>query len=309
MTMQERGATVLVVGATGTVGREAVRSLTAAGARVRALVRSGPDPSRFPGVELVHGDLEDEETVTGALSGARAAVYVSPHEPNEERLGEAFVRACEMSGVRLVFVGVHIDAPTRFGRAVRRWLFGRMLGHYAPKFRIAERARTSRADPVVLMPTNFFQNDEIFREELLAGRFVQPFARPVNRVDVRDIGVAAARACLDPSLPSGAYPVVGPESLDGHACAALWSAALDRPVAFEVDDARFSSAVARELRGKKSEDFVASYAAIRKLSLPTPSSDLLGTTELLGRPPTPYASYVRDAASRWCASERLDRAV
>lgn len=70
---------------------------------------------------------------------------------------------------------------------------------------------------IVLMPTNFFQNDELFQEELREGVFVQPFLRPINRVDVRDVGLAAARASLDPSLPAGAYPVVGPESLDGHA--------------------------------------------------------------------------------------------
>ncbi|HEY3498529.1 MAG TPA: NmrA family NAD(P)-binding protein [Polyangiaceae bacterium] len=302
---QVRDSVVLVVGATGTVGSAAVSSLLAQGARVRVLVRSRLDPSRFPGVEVAAGDLRDEDAVKNAVNGAGAAFYVSPHEPEEERIAEIFVRACEASGARLVFAGVHLEAPTRLGRAFRRWLFGRFLPHYAPKFRIGERARTSRANPVVLVPTNFFQNDELFREELLGGRFVQPFARPVNRIDVRDIGDAAARACLDPSLPSGAYPLVGPESLDGNACAAAWSNALGRPVAF--DDAGFESAVTRELHGKKRADFAASYAAIRKLTLATRAEELARTSVLLGRPPLSYAAYVHDTASRWRA--RVARAV
>jgi uncharacterized protein YbjT (DUF2867 family) len=297
---QHNRETVLVVGATGTVGGAAVRSLLAKGANVRAFVRSSSSAARGldSGAELVRGDLRDGMAVRTALAGVRAAFYVSPHEPDEEQLGQTFIQACESARVRLVFVGVHIDGATRPSRALRRLLFGRWLPHYAPKFRIAERARTSRADPIVLMPSNFFQNDEIFRRELLQGSFLQPFARPINRVDVRDIGDAAAHACLEPSLASGAYPVVGPESLDGRACAAAWSRALTRTVTYEDDDSRFRAAVARELLGKKADDFVASYAAIRKLHIPTPAKDLTRTTALLGRSQTPYSAYVHDAANR-----------
>lgn len=308
--MKQAGSLVLVVGATGTVGSAAMRALVAQGARVRVLVRSPASANGLSAdVEVREGDLRDEEAVKSALNGARAALYVSPHEPEEERIAEIFVRACEAAGTRLVFVGVHVDGATRLGRALRRFLFGRVLPHYAPKFRIAERARTSRADPIVLMPTNFFQNDELFREEVLAGRFVQPLANPINRVDVRDLGDAAARACLDATLPAGAYPLVGPESLDGHACARTWSAALGRPVTFDADDPRFAAAVTRELRAKKREDFMASYAAIRKLSLPTAANELTRTTALLGRAPTSYAAYVRDTSAAWSAAERLDAAV
>jgi uncharacterized protein YbjT (DUF2867 family) len=299
--MSQSSETVLVIGATGTVGGAAARSLLAKGAHVRALVRSRSSAAglELEGAELLEGNLEDHARVESALAGARTAFYVSPHHPDEERLGESFIQACERARVRLVFVGVHVDAPTRLGRAFRRFVFGRVLSHYVPKLRISERARTSRADPIVLMPTNFFQNDEYFAEELRAGAFVQPFDRPINRVDVRDIGDAAARACLDASLASGAYPVVGPESLDGRACAVEWSRALSRTVAYDGDDARFRRAVTRELEGKKADDFVASYAAIRRVTVPTAAKDVARTTELLGRAPTPYSAYVRDAAARF----------
>ncbi|MET0594117.1 MAG: hypothetical protein ABW133_15560, partial [Polyangiaceae bacterium] len=125
------------------------------------------------------------------------------------------IRACNDAKVRLVFVGVHVDAPTRIGRAARRFLFGRMLAHYRPKFRLSERVRRESHDAVILMPTNFFQNDDLFLDDIAAGVFRQPFDRSINRVDVRDIGDAGARALLDPSLPAGAYPLVGPRSLSG----------------------------------------------------------------------------------------------
>lgn len=298
---QTSNAKVLVVGATGTVGSEATRALLAKGAHVRALVRSEASARKLDQrVEVVRGDLRDAAAVASALDGVSAAFYVSPHEADEEQLAEQFVRACEARGVRIVFVGVHVDGATRLSRALQRFVFGRFLPHYRPKFRLAERVRRSKADPVILMPSNFFQNDELFREELLAGEFLQRFDRPVNRVDVRDVGEAAARACLDKTLPSGAYPVSGPESLDGEACTKVWAAVLGRPVRYAADDeARFDAAIERSLSGRKREDFLKSFRVLRKFEVKTDPRQVARTTALLGRPPTNYATYVRDMVDAW----------
>ena len=307
--MKNGDATILVVGATGTVGGAALCSLIARGVRVRCLARSEASGRQLEatGAEVVLGDLGDGDAIARSLLGVRAALYVSPHAPDEESIAERFLAHCERRSVRLVFVGVHIDGATRIVRAVRRLLFGLWLPHYAPKFRIAERARRSKASPIVLMPTNFFQNDDLFREDLLAGVFRQPFARPINRVDARDIGAAAARACIDASLPSGAYPVVGPASLDAVACARTWSDALGYPVTYEENDDLLRASLARRIEGKKLEDFSASYAAIKKITLPTPERELAQTMALLGRPPTPYADFVRERASQWCRTGEQGR--
>jgi uncharacterized protein YbjT (DUF2867 family) len=297
MAMNERK--VLVIGATGTVGREAIAAALAQGGRVRALVRSAASAATLdPRVEAVIGDLRDEHAVARALDGVATALYVSPHEPDETALATRFIEACEHAGARLVFIGVHVDGATRLTRWLRRAMYGRMLPHYRPKFAIAERARQSRARPIVLVPTNFFQNDELFHEEIQNGSFPQPFERPVNRVDVRDLGAAAARALLDPSLTSGAYPVIGPESVTGDTCAAAWADALGRDVRCEHDPKRVNAAIARALDGKKRDDFLATYAVLTRFALPTDPAQLAATTALLGRPPTSYAAYVRDAARR-----------
>lgn len=292
---------ILVVGATGTVGGATVRELLARGAPVRALVRAKERAAHLDAVELVEGDLANPGLLPPLLEGIHTAFYVSPHEPNEEAIAASFVTACEKLGVRLVFVGVHVDARTSWLRALMRFYLGRLMPTYVPKLRLSEKVRNSNTRPIVLMPTNYFENDEIFRDEILAGAFIQPFERPFNRVAVRDIAVAAARVCLDPSFPPGAYPVVGPASLDGRACAAIWSEALGRPVHYGVDEAAFRAAVVRKARGKKVTDLVSSYAAISKFALPTSKKDLAKTTELLGRPPCSYAAYARDALEAWRA--------
>src|SRR5690349_197310 len=96
--------TVLVAGATGNIGKEVTAALLARGAAVRALVRSPERAELLPrGVEAVIGDLRDVRAVETALTGVTAALYVSPHDPDEELMAEAFVSACERLGVRLVF--------------------------------------------------------------------------------------------------------------------------------------------------------------------------------------------------------------
>ncbi|NVB83659.1 MAG: hypothetical protein HOV81_35120, partial [Kofleriaceae bacterium] len=270
--------------------------------RVRALVRT-PRPGLLPvGVEQVAGNLGDPVAVGRALADATGAFYVSPHEPDEERLAAIFVHACEAARTRLVFAGVHADGRTRVSRAIRRGMLALLFARaYAPKFRLAERIRRARTEAIVLMPTNFFQNDELFRDELLAGEYVQTL-RSVNRVDVRDVGDAAARALLDRDIAPGAYPLVGPVSMSSAEAAATWSTALGRPVR-ACDFDRFAAAVARNIPGKKQTDFLASFRALARLAVPTDPRPVAATTELLGRPPRSYDAYVRDRVAAWTARE------
>ncbi|GIJ19069.1 NAD(P)H-binding protein [Micromonospora fiedleri] len=69
--------TILVTGATGSVGRLVVERLVAAGVRVRALTRS-PDAARLPdGVEVVAGDLADPSTLVSVFGGVQR-MYLFP---------------------------------------------------------------------------------------------------------------------------------------------------------------------------------------------------------------------------------------
>lgn len=301
MTKQSESV-VLVVGATGTVGGAVAREILARGGRVRALVRDKARAARLEGAELVEGDLRNTAALGGLLAGVHTAFYVSPHEPDEEQLARDFTRACEQQSVRLVFVGVHVDAKLRLVRTLLRLYLGRLMPTYAPKLRLSERARNSKTNAIVLMPTNYFENDEFFKDDLVRGSFLQPFDRPFNRVAVQDIAEVAAKVCLDREFPAGAYPVIGPESLDGPACAATWTGALGREVVYRTSDSAFEAAVLRAARGKKVHDLMSSYAAIRKMALPTSKKDLARTAALLGRPPTPYAAFVRARVREWATS-------
>lgn len=156
------------------------------------------------------------------------------------------------------------------------------------------RVRRSKAQPVVLMPSNFFQNDEMFRAEIDAGRYPQPIGeRGVNRVDCRDIGDAAARALTDPSIASGAYPLVGPDlTLTGPECAATWARHLGRAVAYEGDIAAWWALSEGRMHAREREDFQKTYRIFARRRLPARPEDVARLTTLLGRAPTSYDAYV-----------------
>ena len=232
---------VLIVGCTGTVGREVLRACGEREARVRVLLRDRASAATLPaGVEAVIGDLVDDDAVRRALAGVHAAFYVSPHIAEEEDCAVRFAAACRDQSIRMVFLGSHVDGGSRLARSFMRALVGKMLPQFKRKFRLSEAVRQSGADVTLLVPTNFFQNDEfgVVREQLMNhGHFVYPAgARGMNRVDVRDIGDAAAVALLDGTAGAGAYAIAGPRSLTGEECAAIWSAALDADVSYSEDD-------------------------------------------------------------------------
>jgi uncharacterized protein YbjT (DUF2867 family) len=289
---------ILVIGATGTVGREVVRALTARGADVAVLLRPRPrDQALSPGVRVFVGDLGDGPAVERAVAASRAVFFVNPHEPEEETYAEHVLAACERSQTPLVFLGVHVDARWGWLRALLRGAYGTLFPHYARRFRIGERVFRARTKTQLLLASAFFQNDEVFRADVLQGRYTQPLGeKGVTQVDVRDIAEVAATLLLDPSHPAGCFPITGPEAVSGPQAAATWAEALGRSVEYAGHDRdAWRSAIQTHLRGHKREDWLKTYEALAKMSGAPKPAELARTTELLGRPPRSYRDYVSDA--------------
>lgn len=82
--MNTRPATVLIVGATGSIGRHAVAEALRQGYSVRALARSQERARRLPErVEVVIGDLTKPDTLPAAVDGVEAIVFVHGSTTNE----------------------------------------------------------------------------------------------------------------------------------------------------------------------------------------------------------------------------------
>lgn len=96
---------VLVTGGTGTLGREVVARLAAAGRRVRVLSRH--PPAEAGGVDYVAGDLSTGEGVAAAVAGAAVIVHCAGTGTDDERLTRHLVEAARAAGSpHLVFISV-----------------------------------------------------------------------------------------------------------------------------------------------------------------------------------------------------------
>jgi uncharacterized protein YbjT (DUF2867 family) len=93
---------ILMTGATGTIGREAVRLLAAGGERVRAMTRTPAKVDPLPGVEVVRGDLDDRESLARAAIGAETVFLLSAPGPWIVRHDTAMLAAAQAVGVRKV---------------------------------------------------------------------------------------------------------------------------------------------------------------------------------------------------------------
>ena len=289
---------MLVVGASGTLGGLTLRELVRRDADVRALVRA---KRNLPGqVEQFIGDLSDRSSIEKALDGVQAAYYISPHETDEIELAENFIQACEAANVRIVYAGIHIPDPEMAAS------FAQAHPHYKAKIQIGAALAAAANDPVVqsLSFSNFAQNDEVYKEDILNGEFPEPI-KGMNRFDVRDAAEISASALLDPDFPGGVHVVVGPESLTGQQCADIWSAELGRPVRYLGDDEQaWRPAIARRLTGTKQTDWMYTFDFLATNAIPTDPDAVKATEKLLGHPVRNYPTYVRDTAREWNGSTK-----
>lgn len=91
--MTDQHLSVLVVGATGSIGRHVVATAVAAGHHVRALVRSASRARGLdPAAEIVVGDLTDASTLTAAVESIEAVIFTHGNNSEAEAVNYGAVR-------------------------------------------------------------------------------------------------------------------------------------------------------------------------------------------------------------------------
>src|SRR6266568_4502535 len=114
--------TVLVTGATGTVGRDVAKLLSKEGAAVRAGVRHQAKARKQFGADIALAtfDFEDAASFPGALKDVEKVFLLPPLVPNQVEVTNAFVDAAKPAGVRhivkLSAIGADASPPYTFGK-------------------------------------------------------------------------------------------------------------------------------------------------------------------------------------------------
>lgn len=224
--------TILVIGATGRVGRHVVEQLVARDASVRVLTRD-PAKAAFPtGVEVAKGDLLDIDALRAAFVGVRTLFLLNAVTGDEFTQAIVTLNVAREAGVdRVVYLSV-FDAD----RAVN-------VPHFAVKSGAERMLEAMNFGATILRPTYFIDNEAMVKDVILQhGVYPMPIGgKGVAMVDARDIAEVAAielirRDRAPDKLPIETINVVGPETLTGEDVAAIWSDVLGRPVAYGGDD-------------------------------------------------------------------------
>jgi NAD(P)H dehydrogenase (quinone) len=211
----------LVIGATGVMGREVMRSLEGR-CRLRALVHSDVSDAeiarRYPQAERVQRDLLDAATLHPAFAGVDRVFLLTPSVPEQERLeGNALDAALEAGVQRIVYV-----SSTDVG-----WEIELSAAHRVMETRLAK----SGVNHIVLRPEYLLNNLLVEVEDLARGRLVAPSADGrCPFVDARDVGAVGAAVLLATEPLRSPIEITGPESLTFGQLATRLQAALGRGI-------------------------------------------------------------------------------
>jgi uncharacterized protein YbjT (DUF2867 family) len=215
---------ILVIGATGTNGREVAVRLAGAGRKVRALVRSPEKATDLgkAGIELARGDLDDPASLDAALRGVERAFIVTAVDRRCVGWFHNFFAVSKRAGTRHVVKFSGMGAGDAGAEILRQ--------HGETDAMLA----ASGVPYTILQPNSFYQNmlwsAGSIRER---GEFYLPLrdARQ-SLVDVRDIAAVAVAVLTEGGHEGKTYEITGPASLSYADVAAILSKVLGKTVRY-----------------------------------------------------------------------------
>lgn len=282
---------ILVTGATGTIGSQVVERLVSGGAQVSALVRH-PGKKPLPaGVNEIAGDLTDVAAMRTALSSARTLFLLVAVAPDELTQALVALNLARDAGIeRIVYLSVmHADLYTN-------------VPHFTSKHAVERMIEDLDLPVTVLRPAYFMQNDAQLRP-VIENQHVYPMpigSAGVAMADVRDIADVAAIALLERDranerLPRRMLEVVGPETITGASAARIWGEVLQREIAYGGDDVdAFERQLATHVPGWNAYDVRLMLARIQRNGMLPADGSAYALQTLLERPLRTYRDAVRE---------------
>ena len=287
--------TILIIGATGRVGRHVVDQLVQRKSKVRVLTRD-TTRSDFPaGVEVARGDILDLDALRAAFSGVSTLFLLNAVTGDEFTQALITLNIAREAGVgRVVYLSVF-----QADRAVN-------VPHFAVKHGAERMLEAMGFSATILRPTYFIDNEVMVKDVIVQhGVYPMPIgSKGVAMVDARDIAEIAAIELIRRDqgardLPIKTINVVGPDTLTGTDIAAIWSDILGRPIVYGGDDPSAFEATMTTFMPKWTA-YEMRLMAERYVSdgMIPEAGDIDGLTALLGRPLHTY----RETANRIAAS-------
>ncbi|MGW7414443.1 NAD(P)H-binding protein [Streptomyces sp. NPDC054863] len=264
--------TILVTGATGTLGRHVVERLRQAGHTVRALTRTPADATDLPDdVEVVEGDLTKPHTLAAALGGATAMhlLGATGHDHSPLRTGPELMAMAADAGVRRLTVLSPGDDDGELEKAVR----------------------AGGLEWTSLWPIDFMSNTLGWAEAIRTTAEVrEPYAgRRTASTDERDVADVIATVLAEGGYSGRHLTVTGPEALTPADKVAALAAATGRELRFTglTDDQARERWRAEGWPDEGIEFMLHMWATVPETVARTTST----IEDVLGRPPRTFADW------------------
>jgi uncharacterized protein YbjT (DUF2867 family) len=214
--------TILVTGATGTVGSEVVKQLSAKGNIIMAAARSGTDNTfkDLKSVQVVQLDYNNPDTLAASFKGVDKLFLLTPVQSNMVDLTSNLVREAKKAGVKHI---VKLSVMGADAEPALPWTPGR--SHRQTEKIIEE----SEIPFTFLRPNSFMQNFVTFFAQTIKNQnafYLAAGDGKVSFVDVRDIGAVAVDSLVDgvgSQHERKAYNITGGEALSFEQAAEILS--------------------------------------------------------------------------------------
>ena len=223
-----REGSILVTGATGTVGSEVVKQLSAKGEIIRAAARSVSDNTfrNLGGVQVVQLDYNNPGTLATAFEGVEKLFLLTPPQFSTVDFTSNLVKEAKKAGVKYIVKQSVMGADAEPG----------VTPISIRLHRQAEKIIEESKIPFTFLRANFFmQNFVNFYSNSIKiqGAFYAPAGDArISFVDVRDIAAVAVRALTSNNgkHEGKAYNITGGEALSHGQAAEILSKQLGKKV-------------------------------------------------------------------------------
>ncbi|MET8426691.1 NAD(P)H-binding protein [Nocardia sp. NPDC004860] len=275
---------IVIIGATGVVGRETVQLLLDSGQQVTAVSRD-PQRAALPAdVRVAGGDPSDPRSLGPVWDGAEA-VLISPRAAGAAA-GDLLAAAAGAGvGRAVVISALTVQYPAGEPR-------------FADGFRAAEQAaRDSGLEWTALRCADFDANALAWAPQIRAtgtvrGAYAAAATSPIHQ---RDIAAVAVRALTESGHGGRAYVLTGPESLDQRDKVRILGKALGTDLSFAevAPDQVRAALLAQGLPEEVPARLLGSLADYARTPGPTTGT----VAELLGRPALTFAQWADENTS------------
>lgn len=274
--------TVLVTGATGKVGGQAVTLLRDGGVPVRALVRD-PASARLPdGVEVARGDLGEPGGLADALSGVDSVFLVFPTLQADDAADELITTLAKQVRhvVYLSAIGADENAEG-------------ILGSHG---RLESLIKDSGTSWTFLRPGGFAANTLGWAEQIRAGDVVRWFHGAAGRAPIheRDIASVGVRALTEDGHLGVTYRLTGPEQLTQAEQVHIIGEAIGRPLRFAELDPETAK---QELFPGMPPEFASSIVDGHGHMVTHPEEVTRTVEQVTGRPALTFRRWAEDHAA------------